>query len=150
VRQHIGVIFREKSLPILLVSKPNLVPKCALYPFKCMPNLKAIQLPVCILCQVIASVWKKNNNKISDFLQDHISGTAYFRAYVFSPDMLAPAMVLFELEITELRMGVKSYFILRINSLKLCVHALFSWLHDTLPCVLGVSFKLQVTTKLTW
>jgi len=36
VRQHIGVSFYEKSFiipSILLVFKPNLVPKCTLYPF---------------------------------------------------------------------------------------------------------------------
>jgi len=101
--QRIGVIFHEKlfiTLPILLVFKLNLVPRCVLYVLLCVPNLEAIQLDVCILWQIFfffASVWKQENEKKEC---EHLFEGLYLGNglrnvlqiwYVFCHDMLAPA-----------------------------------------------------------
>ena len=77
---------------------------------------------------------------MSDFLKAHILGMAGMILFRFGMCSLlicrhlhSEVGVLFEQEIMELQMCVKSYFVLCVNILMLCVHARFLGLHNTLP-----------------
>jgi len=74
---------------------------------------------------------KKKTKKMTDFLKAYISG----KLPRFTSDLVCVLsqytnthtanLVLFGQEIMELRMHVKSYFILCVNILTLCMHAPF-------------------------
>ena len=77
------------SRKIVYNSEPKLVPKCTLYPFYNMPNLKAIWLCISVLWQFIASMWKeeKEEKNPSDFWKPYISemaGAIWFRSVICS------------------------------------------------------------------
>ena len=120
--QRIGVIFHEKlfiTLPILLVFKLNLVPRCVLYVLLCVLNLEAIQLGICILWQflffllVCENKKKKKTKNVSTFLKVYISGMAcamYFRSGMCSVMICWHLHIEFGLVITKLCTYVKSYF----------------------------------------
>ena len=136
--------FREKSfltlMSILFVFKPNLIPRCTLYPFWCVPNLKIIQL--CIACygsfckcaKRKKKREKKKPKKMSNFLwrlifQEQLVRFTSDLVYVLSryAGTCTANLVLFGQETTELRMRIKSHFVLRINIIMLCAHVPFSW-----------------------
>ena len=114
-----------------------LIPRCALYPFQCMPNLKAIWLHICILWQFFASVQKKkrrkNPRKMSDFLKAYISGMASMIS--FRPGMRSLPICRHlhsKFDIVRSRdhgatNTCKIVLVLHVNILIMYAHALFSW-----------------------
>jgi len=122
------------TLSILLVFTPNLVPRCALYPFNVCQWRKsnyvfAFYGSFLQVCEKKKRK-KERTKKMSDFLKVYISGwlTRYTSnlACVYSGTCIEN-LVLFGQETMELWTHVKLYFFLCVNILTLCAHTPFSW-----------------------
>ena len=153
MRQHIGVNFHEKSfitLSILLVFKPNLVPRCALHCISLVMHAKFEGNPILCLNFMAVFLWKCEKNKRKKKRKWATFWRLIFQEWLawFTSDLVCvfsqyastctANSVLFGQETMELQMRVKSYFVLCVNKLysRCACTPCFLGAHNKLPCVL--------------